>query len=434
MFKKHKKMFIIAGIVVLVAALGVFLGIKKNSAQKVDTEIQTARVTRGSISRVLEGSGTLEAIDQYEVTALVSGDVLADFFEEGDMVNKGDVMYKIDDSAIEKNISRAQNSLASSRMNYNESVKSASDLRVLSTATGVVTEVYVKNGDNIQSGGRVCEVINNDNMTLNITFLQQQAGAISVGQAATVELTGEDTTLYGTVKSISSGTLTNNLGASVVTVEISVPNPGGITEATTATAIVGGVACANVGNFEFANSVTVVTKGSGTIRGLNIKKGDRISNGQLIMTLENDTVSNGVQKSALSLSDAELTLENYYDDLDQYNLTAPISGKVVQKTVKAGDKISSNMGSTSMAVIADLSAFKFNMSVDELDITGVEVGQRVTVTADAITDKTFEGVVNNVSIIGTSSNGVTTYPVEILIKNVEGTELIPGMNVTATIV
>ena len=249
-----------------------------------------------------------------------------------------------------------------------------------------------------------------------------------------LQLTGEGTTLYGTVKSVASGTLTNALGASVVTVEISVPNPGGITESTTATAIIGNIACADVGHFEFADSVTVVTKGSGTVRGFDIKKGDRISDGQLLLTLENDTVSNGVQKSALSLSDAELTLENYYDDLDQYNLTAPISGKVVQKTVKAGDKISSNMGGTSMAVIADLSAFKFSMSVDELDIIGVEVGQKVSITADAIDGKTFEGVVNNVGIIGTSMNGVTTYPVEVLIENVENTELIPGMNVTASIV
>ena len=189
MIRKHKKLFIVIGIALLVAVLGIFFGMRPNVAKQADTDTQVARVTRGNISRVLEGSGTLEAIDQYEVTSLVSGDVLTDFFEEGDIVNKGDIMYKIDDSAIEKNISRAQNSLASSRMNYNESVKSANDLRVLSTASGVVTEVYVKNGDTVQTGGRVCEVINNDTMTLTITFLQQQAGNISAGQPATVELT-----------------------------------------------------------------------------------------------------------------------------------------------------------------------------------------------------------------------------------------------------
>ena len=109
-----KQIIIISAAVAVAAAVAVFAVVKKSSKKKSDGETATARVTRGSISRVLEGSGTLEAIDQYEVSALVSGDVTADFFEEGDMVSKDQVLYKIDASSIEKNIDKAQNALSQS--------------------------------------------------------------------------------------------------------------------------------------------------------------------------------------------------------------------------------------------------------------------------------------------------------------------------------
>ena len=40
----------------------------------------------------------------------------------------------------------------------------------------------------------------------------------------------------------------------------------------------------------------------------------------------------------------------------------------------------------------------------------MEVGQTVTVTADAVEDKVYEGVVTKVTHKGTTSGGVTTYP------------------------
>ena len=56
----------------------------------------------------------------------------------------------------------------------------------------------------------------------------------------------------------------------------------------------------------------------------------------------------------------------------------------------------------------------------------------MSITADAVQNKTFEGVVTNVSSAGTTTAGTTTYPVTIRIENFG--ELLPGMNATAEIV
>lgn len=429
-----KQIIIISAAVAVAAAVAVFAVVKKSSKKKSDGETATARVTRGSISRVLEGSGTLEAIDQYEVSALVSGDVTADFFEEGDMVSKDQVLYKIDASSIEKNIDKAQNALSQSKMSYSEAVEAYGDLTVSAPCKGVIKTLYIKNGDDIKTGDRVCDIVDSDTMTLEIKFLSSQAGGIYSGQAANIEMTGGGGSYMGTVKTVSSGSTVNSLGVPVTNVEISVTNPGAITTGDTATAVVGGTACAEPGTFKYSHEETVTAKASGKVRSLSLIEGDRVSAGRTILTIESSSVSNQVKKSALSVSDAELSLKGLQDDLDQYSISSPIAGKVIQKTVKAGDKVASQQGSTSMAVIADLSALTMTMNIDELDISSVKVGQDVEVTADALENQVFHGVVNKVSVIGTSQNGVTTYPVEVLLSDVENTDLIPGMNVSATIV
>lgn len=429
-----KKQIIISAAVAVAAAVAVFAVVKKSSKKKSDGETATARVTRGSISRVLEGSGTLEAIDQYEVSALVSGDVTADFFEEGDMVSKDQVLYKIDASSIEKNIDKAQNALSQSKMSYSEAVEAYGDLTVSAPCKGVIKTLYIKNGDDIKTGDRVCDIVDSDTMTLEIKFLSSQAGGIYSGQAANIEMTGGGGSYMGTVKTVSSGSTVNSLGVPVTNVEISVTNPGAITTGDIATAVVDGTACAEPGTFKYSHEETVTAKASGKVRNLSLIEGDRVSAGRTILTIESSSVSNQVKKSALSVSDAELSLKGLQDDLDQYSISSPIAGKVIQKTVKAGDKVASQQGSTSMAVIADLSALTMTMNIDELDISSVKVGQDVEVTADALENQVFHGVVNKVSVIGTSQNGVTTYPVEVLLSDVEDTDLIPGMNVSATIV
>ena len=72
------------------------------------------------------------------------------------------------------------------------------------------------------------------------------------------------------------------------------------------------------------------------------------------------------------------------------------------------------------------------MNIDELDISSVKVGQTVQISADAFENQEFTGKVTNVSLEGTSSNGVTYYPVTVTLDEVGG--LLPGMNVDGTII
>ncbi|MPM18900.1 Multidrug resistance protein MdtA [bioreactor metagenome] len=122
-------------------------------------------------------------------------------------------------------------------------------------------------------------------------------------------------------------------------------------------------------------------------------------------------------------------MEASQKQLEDYTITSPIDGTIVDKQIKAGEKVES--GNT-LCIIYDLSYLEMTLSVDELDITQVSVGQNVTITADAVEGETFTGQVTKISMAGTTSNSATTYPVTVRIDDYG--DLWPGMNVDAEIV
>lgn len=431
---KKKKKIIIACVLTAVIIAGAAFGSAKFFGKDEAKAIQTAAAAIGNVSNVIEGSGTIAAINQYEVTALVSGEILADYFEEGQMLNEGDLMYTIDSTEMENSIKKAQQSLEKSQLTYQESQETLANLNVYSDVSGVITELYVKKGDQIQSNGKVAEIINTDYMLLKIQFISSEAQQLYVGQKATVNLESSFTALEGEVTAIATGTLINEDGVPVSNVEIKVPNPGAVMPGERATAVIGSFACNAPGTFEYYETETVLAKTSGEVISLNYREGDKITAGSKLLTLESDSATKNARQNQLSVQDAQVSLQDQYDKLDDYNITAPISGKVIQKTAKAGEKLDNSTNKTAMAIIADLSTLVFEISVDELDISDIEVGQQVQITADALEGQIFTGYVDNVSIVGTSSNGVTSYPVKVVVDNGEESGLIPGMNVNASIV
>jgi len=157
-----------------------------------------------------------------------------------------------------------------------------------------------------------------------------------------------------------------------------------------------------------------------------------VSNGTSLVHIDSDTVEDNLTSSSLSLRSSALSRQNAQDKLDDYTITAPISGTVVMKNIKAGDKLDNTNMSTEMAVIYDMSSLECELSVDELDIKNVEIGQSVIITSDAVEGRVYHGEVQNVSINGTTSGGVTTYPVTIIITDFDE-DLLPGMNIDVEI-
>lgn len=424
-----KKKKIIAIIVIIVIVIAAMKGCGGKKADK-NTDVYTYdTAVRTGITEVLTGEGTLEPADKYTVTTLLKGDVLSDTFEEGDIVEKDAVLYEMDSSDMENSVESAQLSLASAQRNYNTAAKSLDDLNVKSKASGVVTDVLVKVGDNVGAGQEVAKVRDDSTMTLELPFPADEADTFYTGQSATVTLYGSFETLPGRVASVSGATQVMAGNMIVRNVKIDVENPGAISDSQLATAEVGTSGSTQSGTFEFKENRSVYAEVGGEVAAIVNDEGSKVSNGSTIVRLTSDSVTDAVASAADGVRSSELNLDSLNDTLEDYTITSPIKGTVIEKKVKAGDTIDSG---AQLCTIYDLSYLKITMNVDELDINKISLGQEVTVTADAVTGKTFTGKVTKINMAGTTTNGVTTYPVEVQIEDMDG--LLPGMNVSTEII
>ena len=390
----------------------------------------TAQMQEMTVS--VSSTGTIQPIDSYNVSGMVTGEVLEAPFEVGDQVEKGDVLYRIDPGSAETALQQAQLSVQQAQLNYDSIVDG---LNPKVSGAGVVQKLHVKKGDLVSAGSPIADISDTSTMTLTVPFQSADAQRIAVGSSAQVTLAGTLETLTGTVESVANADLVGNGGALVRQVKIRVQNPGALTTSTTATAKVGSIACAGSGTFEANLTQTVVATGSGEVVSLNVSAGSRVSAGQVLATLGGSSAQTSLENASISLQNAQLSLQNAQDALDNYTITAPISGTVIEKNFKAGDTIDNNSltaaGGT-LAVLYDMSTLTFEMKIDEKDINKVQVGQEVTITADAVEGVTFSGVVDTVNINGTTVSGQTNYPVTVVINDPQ--DLKPGMNVSADII
>ena len=415
--KKGRRWIVLCVLAVAVIGGGTaFLSRTRAKAAKAETTYTTASVEKRSITNALTGSGTLQPADSYTVTTLVSGEVLSDTFEEGDIVEKDQLLYTIDSSDVSTTETQAQT-------NYTQALKAKYPTADIS---GTVSEVYVSNGDAVSAGTELCRISASNDLTIDFQFSYAKDGDFYVGQPAKIYLNGYAGYIDGTVAQVGGSSMANATGMKMTTVRVKAVNPGLVTGDCTASAVVGNYTSYGQTTVKIGTGSTITATASGKVSGLTLMPGDSVSSGQRICTITGDSVDN-------QLKNAKASLENAQDRLDDYMVTSPITGTVVEKTVKAGDNVGTGSNSNNtLCIIYDLTYLEMTLNIDELDIDNVEVGQTVNVTSDAKAGQTYTGVVTNVSMVGTTSGGTTTYPVTVRIDDTDG--LRPGMNVDAEIV
>lgn len=200
----------------------------------------------------------------------------------------------------------------------------------------------------------------------------------------------------------------------------------------------------------------VAPNNNGTLKNLSVKIGDTVAAGQKLyvsdsddirktvtnaqsnlakqnLTLTNDQSAanvdaNKIAMDNIAVSDAKSQLNDAYSQLNKMTVTAPIGGVITAVNNSNGDSVSGGKG---VLTIVDMSSMKIKVSVDELDIGKVKIGQATAIKFDAIKDKAYEGTVETIAQTGTSSNNVTTYDVVVAVKDPTGIKL--GMNANVTI-
>ena len=406
---------------------GVFL-LRPQQAKpaSVDASYTEAAPERRDVTNTLSGTGTLNPANTYTVKSLVDGKVLTGTIEEGDIVEESNVLYTIDSSDASTNFEKAEIAMQQAQRSYDKVVDRQ---YVRAEVAGVVSSLKVTKGDEVTSGQEVAVIRDSSRMLLTLEFPAADAANFSVGQSAAVTLDGTFEQLDGTVTSVSGTDALSAGNLLTRTVTITVKNAGGLTTAQAATASINGVSSIGSATFAYQAERTLTAQAAGTVTSINVQEGSDVAKDDIILGLSGDDLTESIQSASESLRSAEISMQNLQDTMNNYTITAPISGTIIEKDAKVGDAVKT--GDT-LCIVYDLSYLEMNINVDELQISSISVGQQVQITADAVPDKTYVGTVTRVSMKGASNGGTTTYPVSIRIDDTDG--LRPGMNANAEIV
>ena len=414
--------------VVCVAVLGGWFILRPDRAQDANVDVSYVQTTpeKRDLSNSLSGTGTLNPANTYNVKSLVAGKVLTSTIEEGDIVEEGTVLYTVDASDATTKAEQASITLQQAQRSYDKTVDRQ---YVRAEVAGVVATLKVAKGDEVTSGQEVAVIRDSSKMVLQLEFPAADAAAFSVGQSAEVTLDGTFETLTGTVTAVTGTDALSTGNLLTRTVTITVRNSGGLTTAQAATATINGVSCIAAKCFEYQAERTLTTLTAGTVTAINVQEGGAVNKDDIVLQISGEDLTEAIQSAAETLRSAELNMDNLQEAMNNYTVTSPISGTIIEKNAKAGDALTAG---ADLCTIYDLSYLVMVINVDELQVSNVSVGQSVQVTADAVPDKTYTGTVTRVSMKGSSNGGTTTYPVTVRIDETEG--LRPGMNANAEIV
>ena len=424
--KKGKKRLIAAVVVLALVAAAMKL-LSGGGQQMPVASYQAETVQRRDVGITVTGTATLEPADAYNVTTLMSATILSAPFEEGDLVDKDTLLYTLDSADARDSVSRANISTQQAQLSYEQAQEA---LKPTAPISGIISEVYAHDGDSVTAGAELARIVTSTDITADFLFTYVSPSDFYVGQSATVFLDGVDGSVQGTVVSASDAATVTSNGKQGCTVRVKIQNPGAISDSYTASAIIGSYTSYGITPINMPASAVVYAGSSGTITGFSKLSGSAVTKGETLCTIDSESGRSQLENDRLALESARLSASSAQGNLEDYTIKSPISGTVIEKTFKAGDKVD-GVTSGNLAVIYDLSCLKMDMNVNELDISKVQVGQQVEVTCNALMGQTFTGTVEKVSVNGSTTGGFTTYPVTISITDYG--ELRPGMNVSATI-
>ncbi len=474
-------LLLIAGIVLFVR----FKTGRKEQGEEVQT---TSTVTMGGFDTTVTGTGTVKPIDSYTLSPLIEGKILECPFDEGDAISEGDLLYRFEDSEAQakiksaqsalnsaqrgmesadktieqakKGITRAQNTIEDRKKDISDIEERIGKLTVKAPVSGMIEELKAEKGDNVS--GVLCSIVDYSDISMTVSFNKQQFDAISVGDRASVGISSLMASVGGKVEKKYTAPRTGANGAIMYAVKIAIDKGVNLAEGTTASVTVhtasGDVQCPTKGTAVYAQPKEVVLEEGGEIISLLAEDGNHVEKGTVIAKLKSESLETELknakeayQDAIDALKDAEDSYENALAAKDSqadsvetaqaeldtalkaaedYVITSPISGVVLEKHYKTGDTFGNDENKVLM-VIADMSKMTFSINVDELDVSNVWVDQEVNIMCDALPGESIMGRVTKVSKIGSGENGVTGYPAEIIID--EPGNLMSGMNVTATI-
>lgn len=451
---------------------------------KTTVSYVTQSVKKGNISVSVSGTGQVSSLKDVDLTAEVSGNITGVYVKNGDIVKKGDLLFKINSSDGAKNLKSAQLDLETAQLDL-ETMKAPTDELTLLQAENALTDAQsskVKTESNLAKAyddgfndvsnafldlPSIMTGLNNilfsENLSVsgvqqNVDYYASAAGYYDekafqykqdvydryqtakaeydkciddykatsrFSNKATIEALISET--YDTTKDIAEAIKSANNLIELYRYTLSQKQQSYNTIADTHLSLLSGytgktnnhLSTLLSDNSTIADDKEAIISADSSIK---IKELSLEKTREGSTDLEIKTQELVIEKKEAAVSDAQETLA-------KYSVRAPFDGIISSVDVSAGGTATSGTLMGSIITQEKIATITLN----EVDIAKVKVGQKVDITFDALDGVTIQGEVSEVDAVGTVSQGVVSYGVQISFST-DNENIKPGMSISANII
>jgi HlyD family secretion protein len=452
--------------------------------KKATVNYVTQAVKKANIDVAITGTGQVSSLKNVSLVSEVSSDVTGVYVTEGEKVNQGDLLFKTDSTDAIQSVKNAELALESAKLSLEELQKPVDELTILQSENSLIDAQNSKS-----KAASDLEKAYDDGFTeISNTFLDLPSvmtGLNSVLFSKTINPSGSQQNIdyYATAinyydergtqyrddaynkyiaakKSYDDNLAvykTTSRFSDKTTIETLISETYDTTKSIAET-----IKSANnlvefykytLSDRQQSYNLTADTHLS-SLSGYSSKVNNHISNllsAKTTIVDDKDSIisaDRSIKVKELSLEDVkdgatdleirtqQLAINQKQQALDQANITlakysirAPFSGIVSSVDVSRGDSV--NSGTVMGAIITD--KMIATVTLNEVDIAKIKVGQKVKLTFDALDNVVVDGEVAEVDAVGTVSQGVVSYTVKISFTT-DNESIKPGMSISASII
>lgn len=451
-FKKIINHKIISGIILILIIAGCYFGYKALNNKSQEIRYVLGVVEKGTIISSVSGSGQVLASNQLDIKSKASGDALRVLVENGQEVKAGTLLVQIDDTDAQKTVRDAEKNLQDAKLK-------------LGKLEGIITESGPLRGTKEKAVDDLKKAYEDGFNTVTNIFLELpsiMSGLQSMFFNSTIVRYQNNIDWYmGQVSSWDDSNKAESYKQQLIASYNLAKqkyddnfdhykSASRSSDTTTIEALIletyetmGSVAdtLKNANNYiDFVQYVleqkgipvpSIIFTHQSSLDGYIGKANSYLSS--LLSTktsIQNskEAITNAdldINDQKIQVEEAEESLSEAKEKLSDYYIRAPFDGVIAKVNIKKGDSVSTN---TTIATIITKQLIA-EVTLNEVDAAKAKVGQKATLTFDAIEGLNITGKITEVDTLGTVSQGVVTYNVKITFDTQEE-KVKSGMSVT----
>ncbi|MGB3639659.1 MAG: efflux RND transporter periplasmic adaptor subunit [Rivularia sp. (in: cyanobacteria)] len=396
---KNKLSKWLIGLLILCSLTGggylIYRQIVISSAQTARSKMLSVPVERETLPITILANGTIEAKQSTNVSPDTSGRLKSLLVKEGEYVKVGQILARMDDSTLQGQLIQSQGSLASAQASLKKAIAGNRSQDIAQAQAQL--EQAQANLQKAQAGNRPQDIA------------QAQARL----KSAQANLTKAEDDFNRNQQLYNAGAIS-----------LQILNQQRADRDSAQAAV------------NEAQQALALQKAGSRTEDIEQLKAVVKEKQQALALQKAGTRQEDIETARAEVTQQQGNLKTIQTQIQNTIIRAPFSGIVTAKYADPGGIVtpttsgSTVSSATSSSILSLASNYQVVAKVAETDISKIEVGQSVTVIADAYPDKTFAGKVAEVAPQATVTSNVTSFEVRVNFTDTENL-LRPGMNVNA---